>query len=126
MPVQALIRKLSRSQVDAAIGDSKISVQDQDGQLLLVVDASKNGEGRDLAANAVLQKICDADSAIIQKEREATDAAEAAAKAKEREAADAEAAAARAAKAKEREAADTEATKAKAKAARAAKAAAKG
>jgi hypothetical protein len=77
MPVQALIRKLTRAQVDKAIADSKakITVQDHGGTMLLVV--TNQAEGGDPNANAALQKIADADAAIVQQEHEA--AAEAAA-----------------------------------------------
>jgi hypothetical protein len=80
MPVQALIRKLTRAQVDKAIADSKakITVQDHNGTMLLVV--TNQAEGGDPVANVVLQKIANADAAIMQKEREDTEAAEAAVK----------------------------------------------
>lgn len=80
MPVQALIRKLTRAQVDKAIAESKakITVQDHSGTMLLVV--TNQAEGGDPAANLALQKIADADAAIMEQERIAADAAEAAAK----------------------------------------------
>lgn len=70
MPVQALIRKLTRAQVDKAVADSKakLTVQDQSGATLVIVTASMDGEGKDLAANAALQRICDMDAALVQKE----------------------------------------------------------
>lgn len=70
MPVQALIRKLTRAQVDKAVADSKakLTVQDQGGATLVIVTASLDGEGKDPAANAALQKICDMDAALVQKE----------------------------------------------------------
>lgn len=72
MPVQALIRKLTRAQVDKAVADSKakLTIQDQSGAMLLIVTASMDGEGKDPAAHAALQKICDMDAAIVQKEAE--------------------------------------------------------
>ncbi len=81
MPVQALIRNLTRPQVEKAIADSKqkLAIQDYHGQMLVVVDSK--AEGGDPAANAALQKIADADSAITLKAREDRLAAEAKAKA---------------------------------------------
>lgn len=81
MPVQALIRNLTRGQVEKAIADSKqnLTIQDYNGQLLVVVDT---GEAKDPAANAALQKIADADSAITLRQREERIKAEEAAKAK--------------------------------------------
>ncbi len=75
MPVQILVRKLTRAQVDKAIADSKakITVQDHGGTMLLVV--TNQAEGGDPAANLALQKIADADAAIMQKEREDAEAA---------------------------------------------------
>lgn len=72
MPVQALIRKLTRAQVDKAVADSKakLTVQDRSGAILICVTASMDGEGKDPAANLALQKICDMDAAIVQKEAE--------------------------------------------------------
>jgi hypothetical protein len=72
MPVQALIRKLTRAQVDKVIADSKakLTIQDQSGAMLLIVTASMDGEGKDPAAHAILQKICDMDAAVVQKEAE--------------------------------------------------------
>lgn len=81
MPVQALIRNLTRPQVEKAIADSKqkIAIQDYQGQILIVVE--NKAEGGDPAANTALQKIADADSAITLKAREDRLAAEAKAKA---------------------------------------------
>jgi trehalose-6-phosphatase len=64
MPVQALIRNLTRAQVEKAVADSKQSllIQDYQGTLLLVVD--QKGETPNPAACAALQKIADADAAI--------------------------------------------------------------
>jgi hypothetical protein len=73
MPVQALIRKLTRAQVDKAVTDSKAKLTIQDaggGASLVIVTASMDGEGKDPAANLALQKICDMDAAIVQKEHE--------------------------------------------------------
>lgn len=83
MPVQALIRKLTRAQVDKAVADSKqkLTVQDQSGATLVIVTASMDGEGKDPAAHAALQKICDADAAIVQKEHDEAAAKAAAEKA---------------------------------------------
>lgn len=72
MPVQALIRKLTRAQVDKAVTDSKakLTVQDQSGATLVIVTASMDGEGKDPVANLALQKICDMDAVLVQKEHE--------------------------------------------------------
>ncbi len=81
MPVQALIRNLTRPQVEKAIADSKqkLAIQDYHGQILVVVVSKE--EGGDPAANVALQKIADADSAITLKQREERLAADAKAKA---------------------------------------------
>jgi hypothetical protein len=81
MPVQALIRNLTRPQVEKVIADSKqkLAIQDYHGQILIVVESK--AEGGDPAANAVLQKIADADAAITHKQREERVAAAAKAKA---------------------------------------------
>lgn len=82
MPVQALIRNLTRPQVEKAIADSKqkLVIQDYQGQILVVVESK--AEGGDPAANVALQKIADADAAIsIQKQKDAKAAAAEAAKA---------------------------------------------
>ncbi|TFH21767.1 MAG: hypothetical protein E4H03_09900 [Myxococcales bacterium] len=80
MPVQCLIRKLTRPQVDKAILDlkAKITVRPEGDCLLLVV--TNQTEAGDPAANIALQKIADADAAIMQKERADAEAKEAAAK----------------------------------------------
>jgi hypothetical protein len=72
MPVQALIRKLTRAQIDKVVADSKakLTVQDQSGATLVIVTATMDGEGKDPVANLALQKICDMDAAVVQKERE--------------------------------------------------------
>lgn len=81
MPVQALIRNLTRPQVEKAIADSKqkLVLQDYHGTLLIIVDSKI--EGGDPAANAALQKIADADAAITHKQRDERLAAAAKAKA---------------------------------------------
>ena len=77
MPVQALIRNLTRPQVEKAIADSKqkLVIQDYQGMILVVVDS--NAEGGDPAATEALHKIANADGAITLKQREERLAAEA-------------------------------------------------
>ncbi|MGH7179218.1 MAG: hypothetical protein ACREJC_17710 [Tepidisphaeraceae bacterium] len=93
MPAQALIRNLTRPQVEKAIADSKqkLSIQDSDGQILVVIDGST--EGTDPAALKALQGIADADSAITLKNQEDVKTKAAAAKAKTKADAEAKAAA---------------------------------
>lgn len=83
MPVQCLIRKLTRAQVDKAIADSKaqITVKDHDGEILILVTATENGEGKDPAGNLALQKIADMDAELAQKEVDEAAATKKAAKA---------------------------------------------
>ena len=79
MPVQCLIRKLTRAQVDAQVTSwsmqDRLAIQDHNGSMLLVVVG--NGEVADPEANAALQAIAEADSDLIHKERKVIEAAEA-------------------------------------------------
>lgn len=78
MPVQCLIRKLSQIQVEKAINDQglqeRLIIEDHNGTILLIVNS---GEASDPEAHAALQKLADADAAIMQKDRAAAEAAEA-------------------------------------------------
>jgi len=69
MPAQCLIRKLPRAQIDKIVADSKsasrLEISTVDG---LVLVAAKQAYPADPAANAVIQAIADADSALILKE----------------------------------------------------------
>jgi hypothetical protein len=82
MPVQCLIRRLTRAQVEKAITDKsmqdRLVLQDYGGERLLVV--ANQSEGGDPEANVALQMIANADAAIIGEERAVREAAEAKAK----------------------------------------------
>lgn len=79
MPVQCLVRRLTRAQIEKTILDKgmqdRLALQDAGGTLLLVVTASQ--EAGDPEAHAVLQTVADADAAIMARERAVNEAAEA-------------------------------------------------
>lgn len=77
MPIQCLVRKLTRAQIEKTIFDKgmqdRLVLQDSGGALLLVVTASQ--EAGDSEAHGVLQEVANADAAIMARERAVNDAA---------------------------------------------------